>query len=70
MNKKSQIGSKHLRLICKFTYKIIELYSNRKHFFEAKYSFKIISTDLGHCCSFNLLPAVLHWDIGKSSDKG
>ena len=32
--------------------------------------FKSFSTDLGHCCSFNILPAILHWEVNSKSDRG
>ena len=32
--------------------------------------FKPFSADLGQCCAFNLLPAVLNWEIQKTEDEG
>ena len=32
--------------------------------------FSSFITDLGHCCSFNLLPEVLHWDLTKKAEQG
>jgi hypothetical protein len=32
--------------------------------------FKPFSVDLGQCCSFNLLPAVLNWEIYEHDEKG